>query len=156
MVYKTMAQSKRLPKNVTIGPFSVELICAPHDIMYEVSEAQGTFVQKPPYKIYLDKEMIERGGADAVNVVLHECMHVAYYQYQLKDKEEETVVNSFGNFMTELLCRSELKDWLRENMKGDNGKAKKISVRVRHSQKGRKTTRTNGKTKKTRRSNNRR
>ena len=151
-----MAQSKRLPKNVTIGPFSVELICAPHDIMYEVSEAQGTFVQKPPYKIYLDKEMIERGGADAVNVVLHECMHVAYYQYQLKDKEEETVVNSFGNFMTELLCRSELKDWLRENMKGANGKAEKISVRVRHSQKGRKTTRTNGKTKKTRRSNNRR
>ena len=156
MVYKTMAQSKRLPKNVTIGPFLVELICAPHDIMYEVSEAQGTFVIKPPYKIYLDKEMIERGGADAVNVVLHECMHVAYYQYQLKDKEEETVVNSFGNFMTELLCRSELKDWLRENMKGANGKAEKISVRVRHSQKGRKTTRTNGKTKKTRRSNNRR
>ena len=156
MVYKTMAQSKRLPKNVTIGPFSVELICAPHDMMYEVGEAQGIFIQKPPYKIYLDKEMIERGGADAVNVVIHECMHVAYYQYQLKDKEEETVVNSFGNFMTELLCRSELKDWLRENMKGENGKAKKISVRVRHSQKGRKTTRTNGKTKKNRRSNNRR
>jgi hypothetical protein len=150
-----MAQSKKLPKHVTIGPFLVELICAPHDIMYEVSEAQGTFVQKPPYKIYLDKEMIDRGGADAVNVVLHECMHVAYYQYQLKDKEEETVVNSFGNFMTELLCRSELKDWLRENMKGANGKAKKISVRVRHSQKGRKTTWANGKTKKTRRSNNR-
>jgi len=151
-----MAQNKRLPKNVTIGPFSVELICAPHDMMYEVGEAQGIFIQKPPYKIYLDKEMIERGGADAVNVVIHECMHVAYYQYQLKDKEEETVVNSFGNFMTELLCRSELKDWLRENMKGENGKAKKISVRVRHSQKGRKTTRTNGKTKKNRRSNNRR
>ena len=116
MVYKTMAQSKKLPKHVTIGPFLVELICAPHDIMYEVSEAQGTFVQKPPYKIYLDREMIERGGADAVNVVLHECMHVAYYQYQLKEKDEETIVNSFGNFMTEILCRSELKDWLRENM----------------------------------------
>jgi hypothetical protein len=124
--------------------------------MYEVSEAQGTFVIKPPYKIYLDKEMIDRGGADAVNVVLHECMHVAYYQYQLKDKEEETVVNSFGNFMTELLCRSELKDWLRENMKGANGKEEKTSVRVRHSQKGRKTQRTNGKTKTNRRSNNRR
>ena len=156
MVYKTMAQSKKLPKHVTIGPFSVELICAPHYIMYEVSEAQGTFVIKPPYKIYLDKEMIERGGADAVNVVLHECMHVAYYQYQLKDKDEETVVNSFGNFMTELLCRSELKDWLRENMKGANGKAEKISVRLRDSQKGGKTKRTNGKTKTNRRSNNRR
>ena len=156
MVYKTMAQSKRLPKHVTIGPFSVELICAPHDMMYEVGEAQGIFVQKPPYKIYLDKEMIERGGADAVNVVLHECMHVAYYQYQLKEKDEETIVNSFGNFMTELICRSELKDWLRENMKGANGKAEKTSVRVRYSQKGRKTQRTNGKTKTNRRSNNRR
>lgn len=116
MVYKTMAQNKKLPKHVTIGPFSVELICAPHDFMHEVGESQGTFIPNPPYKIYLDKEMIERGGADAVNVVLHECMHVAYYQYQLKDKDEETVVNSFGNCMTELLCRSELKDWLRENM----------------------------------------
>jgi hypothetical protein len=131
MVYKTMAQSKKLPKHVTIGPFSVELICAPHDIMYEVSEAQGTFVIKPPYKIYLDKEMIERGGADAVNVVLHECMHVAYYQYQLKDKDEETVVNSFGNFMTELLCRSELKDWLRENMSRKETPRDKRSIRKR-------------------------
>jgi hypothetical protein len=131
MVYKTMAQSKKLPKHVTIGPFSVELICAPHDIMYEVSEAQGTFVIKPPYKIYLDKEMIERGGADAVNVVLHECMHVAYYQYHLKDKDEETVVNSFGNFMTELICRSELKDWLRENMSRKETPRDKRSIRKR-------------------------
>ena len=131
MVYKTMAQSKKLPKHVTIGPFSVELICAPHDIMYEVSEAQGTFVQKPPYKIYLDREMIERGGADAVNVVLHECMHVAYYQYQLKEKDEETIVNSFGNFMTEILCRSELKDWLRENMSRKETPRDKRSIHKR-------------------------
>ena len=131
MVYKTMAQSKRLPKHVTIGPFSVELICAPHDMMYEVGEAQGIFVQKPPYKIYLDKEMIERGGADAVNVVLHECMHVAYYQYQLKEKDEETIVNSFGNFMTELICRSELKDWLRENMGRKETPRDKRSIRKR-------------------------
>jgi hypothetical protein len=131
MVYKTMEQSKKLPKHVTIGPFSVELICAPHYIMYEVSEAQGAFVVKPPYKIYLDKEMIERGGADAVNVVLHECMHVAYYQYHLKDKDEETVVNSFGNFMTELICRSELKDWLRENMSRKETPRDKRSIRKR-------------------------
>ena len=30
----------------------------------------------------------------------------------LKDKEEETVVNSYGNFLTELFMRSELKEWL--------------------------------------------
>lgn len=111
-----MAQNKKLPKHISIGPFSVELICAPHEIMHEVGESQGTFIPNPPYRIYLDKEMIDKGGADAVNVVLHECMHVAYYQYQLKDRDEETVVNSLGNFMTEILCRSELKGWLRENM----------------------------------------
>ena len=62
----------KLPQFVTIGPFTVELVLCPHDIMYEVSEAQGTFVVKPPYKIYLDKEMMETGGPDAVNVLIHE------------------------------------------------------------------------------------
>ena len=50
-----------------------------------------------------------------MNVVIHEMMHVGYYQYNLKDKEEETVVNSFSNFMTELLCRSELSAWIKDN-----------------------------------------
>lgn len=117
MVYKTMAKSKKLPKFVTIGPFKVELICAPHEMIYEMGEAQGMFIQKPPYKIYLDKEMIEEGGADAFNLVVHECMHVAFYQYNMKDKDEEHIVNSFGNFLAELFCKSELKDWLRENMR---------------------------------------
>ena len=117
MVYKSMAKNKRLPKFVTIGPFKVELIVAPPEVMYEMGDAQGMFVQKPPYKIYLDQEMIEEGGADAFNVVVHECMHVAFYQYNMKDKDEEHMVNSFGNFMTELFCKSELKDWLRENMR---------------------------------------
>lgn len=115
-----MAKIYKLPKYVNLGPFNVELIKVPPEIMYDMAEVQGTFVCKPPYKIFLDKEMIEAGGADAVNVVLHECLHVAYYQYHLKDKEEETVVNSFGNFMTELLCKSELKDWIRQNMKGQD------------------------------------
>ena len=72
-----MGKNKRLPKFVTIGPFKVELVCAPHEIIYEMGEAQGMFVQKPPYKIYLDKEMIEEGGADAFNVVVHECMMIS-------------------------------------------------------------------------------
>jgi len=106
----------KLPQFVTIGPFTVEIVLCPHDIMYEVSEAQGTFVVKPPYKIYLDKEMMDVGGPDAVNVLIHEFLHVGYYQYQLKDKEEETVVNSYGNFITELLCHSKLGKWIKANM----------------------------------------
>ena len=50
----------KLPTYVTIGPFKVQLVCVPHELMYEVSEAQGAFVVKPPYKIYLDKGFVVR------------------------------------------------------------------------------------------------
>ena len=106
----------KLPKKVTIGAFEIELITIPHEVSYEVGEAQGVFVGKPPYKIFLDEGIIEKGGKDAVNVVIHEFLHVGYYQYLLKDKEEETIVNSYGNFITELLSRSELKDWIIDNI----------------------------------------
>ena len=106
----------KLPKKVTIGAFEIELITIPHEVSYEVGEAQGVFVGKPPYKIFLDEGIINLGGKDAVNVVIHEFLHVGYYQYLLKEIEEETVVNSYGNFITELLSRSELKDWIVDNI----------------------------------------
>ena len=96
---------------------NVELILLPHEVAYESSDYQGTFVSKPPLKIYLDDEIINLGGRDAINVVMHEMLHVGYYQYHLKDKEEETLVNSMANFLTEILTRSELKEWLIDNMK---------------------------------------
>ena len=106
----------KLPKKVTICAFEIELITIPHEVSYEVGEAQGVFVGKPPYKIFLDEGIINLGGKDAVNVVIHEFLHVGYYQYLLKEKEEETVVNSYGNFITELLSRSELRDWIVDNI----------------------------------------
>ena len=106
-----------LPKKVNAGPFEVTLILIPHEVAYESSDYQGSFVSKPPLKIYLDEEIINLGGRDAINVVMHEMLHVGYYQYHLKDKEEETLVNSMGNFLTEILTRSELKAWLIDNMK---------------------------------------
>jgi len=106
-----------LPKKVNAGPFEVALILLPHEVAYESSDYQGSFVSKPPLKIYLDEEIINLGGRDAINVVMHEMLHVGYYQYHLKDKEEETLVNSVTNFLTEILTRSELKEWLIDNMK---------------------------------------
>ena len=105
-----------LPKKVNAGPFEVELILIPHEVAYESSDYQGSFVSKPPLKIYLDEDIINLGGKDAINVVMHEMLHVGYYQYHLKDKEEETLVNSVANFLTELLSRSELKAWIIDNM----------------------------------------
>jgi len=106
-----------LPKKVNAGPFEVELILIPHLVAYELSDFQGIFLSKPPLKIYLDEDIINIGGRDAINVVMHEMLHVGYYQYHLKDKEEETMVNSITNFLTEILTRSELKEWLIDNMK---------------------------------------
>jgi hypothetical protein len=76
----------KLPKYVTVGPFTIQLVCVSHELMYEISEVQGVFLSKPPYKIYLDKEMMESGGPDAINLLIHELLHVGYYQYNLKDK----------------------------------------------------------------------
>ena len=106
-----------LPKKVSAGPFEVELVLIPHEVAYESSDYQGSFVSKPPLKIYLDENIFNLGGRDAINVVMHEMLHVGYYQYHLKDKEEETLVNSAANFLTEILTRSELKTWLIDNMK---------------------------------------
>lgn len=131
----------KLPKYIRVGAFKVELVCIPHKLMYEVGEAQGTFVIKPPYQIFLDKEMIERGGADAINVVLHELLHVGYYQYHLKEKEEETIVNSYGNFITEVLCHTGLGDWIKYEMEREEKESGRIPVRVRNAKKKRKTTR---------------
>ena len=111
-----MIKKITLPKKVSAGPFEVELVLIPHEVAYELSEFQGIFLSKPPLKIYLDENIINLGGRDAINVVMHEMLHVGYYQYHLKDKEEETVVNSVANFLTEILTRSELKAWLIDNM----------------------------------------
>jgi len=102
----------KLPKYVTVGSFKVEIVLIPHEVAYEISDAQGVFLGKPPYKIFLDEEIISDGGMDAVNVLIHEFFHLGFYQYLLKDKEEETIVNSYANFTTELFMRSELKEWL--------------------------------------------
>ena len=104
----------KLPKFVTIGHFKVELIPISHDISYEVCEMQGCFISKPPYKIYLDEDIISLNNEDSKNLLIHELCHVIYYIYHLKDKDEESVVNGMSNGITELLYKSELKDWFKE------------------------------------------
>ena len=66
--------------------------------------------------------MIERGGSDAVNLVVHEMCHAIEYLAQLTNlsvtdpnKAEEGRVNAYSNYMTELISKSELRDWLRDN-----------------------------------------
>ena len=108
--------SGELPKFVTVGAYRVELVKIDHAIAYDSSDYQGSFVAKPPLKMFFDEDIIDRGGMDAVNLVIHEFCHLGFYQYAMKDKDEEHIVNSYGNFLTEVLMRSELKEWLKWQM----------------------------------------
>ena len=84
-----MSKRIKLPKYVTIGAYKVELVKIAHEIAYESSDYQGSFVSNPPLKIFLDEDIINSGGMDAVNLILHELCHVGFYQYGMKDKDEE-------------------------------------------------------------------
>ena len=78
--------------------------------------------EKPPATIYLDKEIIERGGLDAVNLVIHEMCHAIEYLAQLTNlsvtdpnRAEEGRVTAYSNYLTEMISKSELRDWIRDN-----------------------------------------
>lgn len=113
VVAQTVMKRVPLPKSVTIGHFVIHLTLIDSDIAYNVCDMQGCFLSKPPYQIYLDKEIIERNDMDSKNLVIHELCHAIYFIYLLKDKDEESIVNAMSNGMTEILYRSELKDWLK-------------------------------------------
>ena len=76
----------RFPKHITVGAFKVELVKIPHAVAYDSSDYQGSFVSQPPAKIFLDEDIIDGGGMDAVNLVLHELCHLGFYQYSMKEK----------------------------------------------------------------------
>ena len=82
-----MSKKVKFPKHVTVGAFKVELVKIPHSVAYDSSDYQGSFVSQPPAKIFLDEDIVD-------------------------EKDEEHIVNSYGNFFTEVLMRSELKEWL--------------------------------------------
>lgn len=106
-------KTPKLPEYVIIGPFKVFLRLVSHDLSYEVSEQQGSFHSKPPLTIVLDENIMAMENETTFNLLIHELFHLCYYQYNLdKDKDEEVLVNAYANFTTELLTRSNLKEYL--------------------------------------------
>ena len=117
-----MAKKTKFPKCVHLSYLEIKLLLLDSEVSYQVAEQQGSFIEKPPITIYLDKEMIERGGLDAVNLVIHEMCHAIEHLAQLTNlsvtdpnKAEEGRVNAYSNYMTELISKSELRDWIRNN-----------------------------------------
>ena len=103
----------KLPEYVEMGPFKVHLKLVSHELAYEVSEQQGSFHSKPPMTIVLDENIMAMENESTLTVLVHELFHLCYYQYELeKITEEENIVNAYANFTTELLTRSNLKDYL--------------------------------------------
>ena len=112
----------KLPKYVHLSYLRVSLVQLDSELSYQVADQQGSFVEKPPATIYLDKGIIERGGLDAVNLVIHEMCHVIEYLAQLTNlsiadanRAEEGRVTAYSNYLTELISKSELRDWIRDN-----------------------------------------
>ena len=103
----------KLPDYITLGYTRIRLVLVDSKISTNIGEQQGCYVGSVPYTIYLDKDIMTNGGPDAVNLIIHECMHHIWTNYQVDDKTgEEITVNTMANGITELVVRSELKPWL--------------------------------------------
>ena len=75
---------------------------------------EGSF-QSRQRIIYIAEDIVERGGEDLINVLIHELLHVIYYQYNLSNSSsEEDVVNSMANGLTELLTRTALLETIKK------------------------------------------
>ena len=104
---------EKLPKHVEIGPSKVLIRLLSHDTSYEISEQQGSFHSKPPLTINLDESIMNMHNEVSLNLIVHELFHLCHYMYHLEGATEEVLVNAHANFMTELLMRSNLKNWIK-------------------------------------------
>ena len=105
--------TRKLPKTIDVGPFKIEIQVLPSAIADEGNE-EGSF-QSRQRIIYIAEDIVERGGEDLINVLIHELLHVIYYQYNLSNSSsEEDVVNSMANGLTELLTRTALLETIKK------------------------------------------
>ena len=112
-----------LPKQMKLGHFDITIKALPGDIATS-DEQEGSF-HGGSRTIYIDENIIEKGGADLVSVFLHELLHASYYKNNLsKTSVEEDLVNAFSNDLTELLTRTRLLDFININLRGNNDRPK--------------------------------
>ena len=108
-----------LLKQIKLGHFTIKIKALPKDIASS-DEQEGSF-HGSTRTIYIDENIIEKGGVDLVSVLLHELLHVSYYKNNLsKDSKEEDLANAFSNDLTELFSRTKLLDIINTNLRGKN------------------------------------
>ena len=107
----------QLPNTIRLGHFTIKIKSLPGDIASS-EEQEGSF-HGSTRTIYIDENIIEKGGADLVSVLLHELLHVSYFKNNLsKDSKEEDLANAFSNDITELLSRTQLLDFINKQLRG--------------------------------------
>ena len=107
----------KLPSSIKLGHFTINIKPIDADVAAGISE-EGSF-QATTRTIYIDNSIIERGGADLANVILHELLHVSYYKNNFNSNStEEDLVNGFSNDITELLTRTDLLTIINKILKG--------------------------------------
>ena len=110
-----------LPKSIKLGHFEIFIKELDPEIAAASSE-EGSFLPTSR-TIWIDKSLIEKGGADLVCVLIHELMHVSFLKNNFNQTStEEDLVNGFSNDMTELLSRTELLNIITKILRGTNGK----------------------------------
>ena len=109
----------KLPKTIKLGHFNIKIKPLPNELASS-DEQEGSF-HGSTRTIYIDENIIEKGGVDLVSVLLHELLHVSCYKNNLsKDSKEEDLANAFSNDLTELFSRTKLLDIINTNLRGKN------------------------------------
>ena len=107
----------KLPTTIKLGHFNILIKALPNDIASS-DEQEGSF-HSGTRTIYIDENIIEKGGVELVNVLIHELLHASYFKNNLsKDSKEEDLANAFSNDITELLSRTQLLDFINKQLRG--------------------------------------
>ena len=106
----------KFPDTIDVSYHTLQIVLLEPDIALEVGDQQGSYASREQ-KIYLDRSLIEEGGARGVSLALHETYHACWYIYNCDKGEEERVVDSFANFTTELLRRNnQFRNWINQEL----------------------------------------
>lgn len=106
----------KLPTQIKLGHETIKIEVVPTHLSYELCKEEGSF-HSNLRTIFISEDMVNRGGASLVNVLIHELMHVIYWLDNLsKDSTEEDIVNSMSNGLTELLLRTELQTFINKEL----------------------------------------
>ena len=106
----------KLPDTIDVSYHTLKVRLLEPDVALEVGDQQGSYDARGQ-NIFLDRGIIDEGGARSASLVLHECYHACWYIFNLDKAEEERAVDSFANFTTELLRRnSQLRNWINQEL----------------------------------------